>query len=379
MPDVEIKTRKRGNRYAHSLEVDGKRVGGLEVVDLMMRIGSTAVRMGGIANVEMNENHRGHGYARRVLEYSTDWMTTKGFDCATLFGISHFYDKYGYAVCFPSSTVKIPTRYAEKAVSTLTSRHRTLADFAAMKEIYAANNAEMTGSLVRTEKSEWFQHGSDYNRSAGKQIFVFTDAAGTVQAYLAYDEKSDGSPIRDECVVCELGVRQWDYLSDIVHHAAERAIAMRVESIQFCVPPESIPARYLARFGAEQVIEYPACSDGMGRLIRQESFFRKTLPEWTKRAASVQNLPSGLSLELKTDIGSTKLTWTGRQIVQEPTDGATSGQAQMPQFRLMQMAMGYEGAETVLLYEDVKSDGDIRLLHTLFPRKLPYMWMPDHF
>src|SRR5262249_49323551 len=148
--------------FEHELMLEGECVSSLAVVDLDMRIGAASVRMGGIAGVGTNNKHRRRGYARRLLENSTAWMTENGFDCAMLFGIPDFYDKFGYAVCLPACRFEVQTRDAERAPATLVRRPYAPEDPPAVQQIYAANNADLSGSIVRSEKTSWFGKGSDY-------------------------------------------------------------------------------------------------------------------------------------------------------------------------------------------------------------------------
>src|SRR5579871_394659 len=87
MADTELQVTAREGWFHHELRLNGESVSSLEVIDLVMRIGSSAVRMGGIGGVGTEGEHRNKGYARRVLENSNTWMEANGFDCATLFGI----------------------------------------------------------------------------------------------------------------------------------------------------------------------------------------------------------------------------------------------------------------------------------------------------
>src|SRR5262249_3016322 len=119
MAGEEIRVRPDGHNFTVELLAEGEAVSSLEVINLVMRIGHCPVRMGGIGGVGTNDKHRNKGYARRVLEYSTQWMAENGFDCATLFGIGDFYDKFGYAACLPDGRVEVATRDAERALPTL--------------------------------------------------------------------------------------------------------------------------------------------------------------------------------------------------------------------------------------------------------------------
>jgi hypothetical protein len=366
----EIHVTPEDRSFHHQLLLDGAEASGLWVVDRQMRIGGTEVRMGGIAGVGTGRQHRNRGYARRVLHNSTDWMIANGFDCAMLFGIPDFYHRFGYAVCLPDCRYNVLTRDAERAAPTLTVRPLTPEDGPAILEIYTANNAMLTGSIVRDAQTPLFPKGSEWG--SGVDAVVFTDDRDTVQAYAARDAD------RDWLRISELGVRHERYAPDVVRWAAERAVDARYEKVSFLTPPDSPFSIYLTQYGAEQQITYHRNSDGMGRLLNLRSFFAKTLPEWTRRAQSAPALQDGDALRLETDIGAITLLWTG-EAMELGRDETVQGVITLPQSRLMQVAMGYYGAETALAFPDVKVTGDWNLMQTLFPRRLPYMWVTDHF
>src|SRR5262249_16217701 len=159
------------------------------------------------------------------------------------------YDKFGYAVCLPDVWLDVKTRDARRATPTLNARPYTPDDLPAVLEIYAANSADLTGSIVRTETTKWFSHGSWWD--AGSEPFVFTDASGTVVAYAARDLSNDA------VYVTEVGANRLEHYSDIVRWAADRAVELVVEKITFFVPPDSLFSAYMAQFGAEQRVQFP--------------------------------------------------------------------------------------------------------------------------
>jgi len=371
MSNLEIKVTQEDHATRHDLLLEGRSVSRLWVIDLVMRVGIASVHMGGIGGVETDDEHRNRGYARRVLEHSNRWMTENGYDCATLFGISDFYDKFGYAVCLADHRVTVRTRDAERAERTLDVRPFAPDDLPALREIYAANNADLTGSIVRDETRDWFRKGSWYERRA--DAFVFTDANGGIVAYAACDRADD------EVVVCEVGAQSLACYADIVRWAADRAVERRVGKITFVLPPDSPLSAYLTQFGAKQTLEYPRNGGGMGRLLRLDSFVEKTLPEWTRRAAASRAVQPGDSLRMETDIGSVTLRWTGKTMELDDTTPKECEVVRLSQSRLMQLAMGYYGADSALAFADVEAAGDLRLFQTLFPRRLAHMWTTDHF
>lgn len=375
MNNEEIRIAPGDREFHHQLLVDGDAASSLWVVDRSMQIGSAVVRMGGIAGVGTDSKHRNKGYARRVLENSTRWMAENGFDCAVLFGIQDFYDKVGYAVCLPECRFELATRDAEKAERRLAVRPFQPEDVPALRAIYEANNRNRTGIIVRDEATPWFPKGSGWSRRPA--AFVFTDGSDIV-AYASYDLTDGANAIRDEVIVSEAGAIGPEYFSDILRFAADRAIELRVASIVFLLAPGSLFGCCLTSFGAKQTLYYPRCSGGMGRIIRLRPFLEKTLPEWTRRAEAARDPAVGSALRLETDIGHAVLQWDGHEVSVADTSH-TGAVVALPQYRLMQLAMGYVGAEEIAAFADVRAGGDLRLFEVLFPRRLPYMWLADHF
>jgi len=335
-----------------------------------MRVGTAHVRMGGIAGVGTDDRHRNRGYARRVLENSTDWMTENRFDCAVLFGIPDFYDRFGYAVCLPDCQYVLRTRNAERAAATLLVRPFVAEDRGAVLEIYAANNAEQSGSLVRDDKTPLFQKGSDWGRAA--EAVVFTDSAGKIQAYAARDKD------HERLCVCEAGVCDLRYTADVARWAASHAVELRCERITFMMPAESKIGVQLTRFGAEQRLTFHRNSDGMGRILNLCAFLAAIAPELARRVKHRPGIVKGDSVSLETDLGAAALTWSGEAIEVRAGDTG-SCTVTLPQWRLMQLAMGYYDALDALALPDVEAHGDMGLFCALFPRSLPYMWTADHF
>ena len=277
MIDPEIKITHKDTYFEHELILEEKTVSGLAVWDLEMRIGVASVRMGGIGGVGTDDKHRNKGYSRRVLENSNAWMEAEGFDCATLFGIPDYYPKFGYGVCLLDCGWEVRTREAERANLTLTVRPSTEDDLPVLRDLYAANSATLTGSIVRGEKTRWFAKGSRYGHPA--EGVVFTDASGQVVAYAARDKEED------RVMVCEVGASSPEQFESVLRWAADRAVELRLEKITFQLPPGSLLADFLTQYGAKQTNRFPRQAGGMGRLLNLNAFLEKTLPEWTRRAS----------------------------------------------------------------------------------------------
>ncbi len=341
-----------------------------------MRIGKSAVRMGGLASVGTKQSERGKGLSRLMLENSIEWLNTEGFDCSLLFGIPHYYHKFGYHTCLPECRTSIAVRDAHHAPTNLHARLFQPTDLPAIRAIYDAMSATQSGSILRDEKSRWFPHGSIHLRDV--QVYVFENAQSEVVAYVTYDYTRDSSPLRHELISTEVGAAHPKYYHDIVAHAAHRAQDMHLEKVTFNTPTDCDFIAVASFYGAEQGIHYPAVAEGMGRIINLTSFFTKTLAEWTERAQASRLLKGSTSVRFETEIGSVTLQWTNEAVTLSET-AKVDTTVQLPQYRLLQLAMGYFGAENAAFLPDIQIEGDATLFQALFPRRLPYLWISDHF
>jgi hypothetical protein len=366
--ELTVRVTPEGKDFHHELLCGEEAVSGLWIVNLVMQIGIAEVRMGGIAGVGTPEQHRNKGYSRRCLENSNNWMETEGFDCAILFGINDYYHKFGYAPCLVSSEWKIPTRDAERAEFRLNVRPMDESDLATVHDLYAQTNAMLTGSIARQDRTQWPKKGSWYGTPS--ESFVFTDNAGEVVAYAMRDKANDRARI------IEVGATEPRHYQDIVRWAADYAVVCRCENVGFLLPTDHLCSETLMLYGVTCETKFHRNGAGMGRLLRLESFFEKTLTEWTRRAKRLVN--PGSSLRLETDMGGLTLEWTGDAVALSTKPDA-AGTVQLPQSRLLQLVMGYYSAETACSLPEVWGEGDLTLFSTLFPRRPAYMWVADHF
>ncbi len=304
--DSEIRVTQNGDRFRHTLYIQGVEASSLDVVDLQMRLGSCSVRVGGIANVGTRNDYRGKGYSRMLLQNCMEWLPNEGFSCSLLFGITDYYQKFGYQVCLPENRIEIATRHAENAISTLNHRPFANADLEAVKKLHEYTDQNLSGSIVRSASKEWFRRGSRYMRQPA--VEVFTDAHNSIVAYIAFDAHYDSNPIQHELICSEYGVASPAYYADLVHFFAQKALAMRLEKIAFLCPPQSGFISLSSLFGAEQHIHYPAGQEGMGRLCDLTRFFQATLSEWTLQAKrAVDTLVLGDAVRFETEIGDITL------------------------------------------------------------------------
>jgi predicted acetyltransferase len=357
------------------LVIGEKVVSSVTTIFYQMRIGSTAFRMGGIASVHTDHEHRMKGYASQTMRASIEGMYNGDCELSFLYGIADFYDKFGYAVCMANHTLSIATRNAERAPTSLAMRAATADDMPRLRDIYNEQNAFRTASLVRDSAWSEFSKGSDWGITP--DVLVAVDNADNICGYVAVDQ-SKTSVIAAE--IGAVGPEQAAYGS-ILRALADLAIQRRCSDIVFWVPPDHSFARYAHRFGCEVYSRHPRNGGGMARIIVIDSFFRKLIPELRVRVPveTARELLVG-GLALVTDIGTIRLLG-GDLGISLSTSADCAQQVELDQALLCQLVFGYRSAEDVLADPKVcvKQGNPLPALRALFPTGIPYMWRPDQF
>ena len=348
---------------------DEEDVSRLWLHEYQMRFGSARLKMGGIASVGTNKEHRNKGYSRLVMEESAAFMTENGFDVAMLFGIPNFYPKFGYATVLPETWLALYTEEAQAAVSTYQIRKFEEGDVPKILSIYAANNAERTGTPLRDE-TRWteFTMGSDFG------TFVILNDAGVVIGYFVCDDTEEN------CILCDIGFQTIAIFETIVHFLGDRAKHIGAEQIQCSIPADHPFAIFCRRYGCQTNIYNPKNHEGMMRIINQSSTIKGITGELEKRLRRSTHLSqwSGKIL-ISTDIGQDCLG-IDRGRVAHTKSKANAFHLEMPQDKLIQLMMGRRSIEDLAIEPDVSvTGGIIPILEILFPLGYPHVWWPDRF
>jgi len=354
---------------------DETNVSRLWIFEHQMRLGSAVLKMGGIGGVGTNEKHRMNGYAARVMEDSTALMVEHGFDIAMLFGIANFYPKFGYATALPESRLTFKTADACEAVQSYAVRKFEMRDASKMLEIYAANNAERTGTLVR-DAARWrgFKMGSSFREEA--LPFVVLDNADEVIGYFVCDDTEK------HCTLAEIGFQTRSILETIIHFLGERAARMGEEEIECFMPADHEFAVFCRRYGGRTAVSHPKNSGGMMRIINQSSTFDRIQGELEKRLQnSVQHAQWSGKIRIMTELGEDRLEINRGNVEHTSVDKTDNAyRLEIQQDKLIQLMMGRRSIGDLAVDTDVLVDAEIiPVLETLFPMNIPYVWWPDRF
>ena len=341
--------------------------------EYQMRFGTARLRMGGIAGVGTNEEHRNKGYSRRVMEDSTAFMTESGFDVAMLFGIANFYPKFGYATALPETWMELDTEDAQSAISAYRVCKFDGKDTPKILALYSANNAERTGTPLRDE-TRWkeFKMGSDFGVVADP--FVVLNEADEVIGYFVCDDTEEN------CILCDIGFQDRTIFETVVHFLGERASRIGTAQIKCSLPADHPFAIFSRRYGCRIDTRNPKDRGGMMRIINQSSALQGITGELEKRLRRSAHLSqwSGKIL-ISTELGQDCLG-VDRGRVTHTSSKANAFHLEIPQDKLIQLMMGRRGIEDLAIESDVSvTSGIIPVLEILFPLDYPHVWWPDRF
>ncbi|MCZ6680535.1 MAG: GNAT family N-acetyltransferase [Candidatus Poribacteria bacterium] len=356
-----------------SLSIEGEAdVSRLWIFAYEMRFGSALLRMGGIGGVGTNDEHRNQGFARHVMEDSTALMAEQGFDVAMLFGIRDFYPKFGYATTLPEVRVALNTADAREAVSSYRIRKFEMHDAPQVLALYAANNAERTGTVVRYADWQGFKMGSSFSEEAA--AFVVLDETDGVIGYFVCDDTDK------HCTLSDIGFQDRTVFDTIVHFLTDRADRIGAERIECSMPPDHPFAIFCRRYGCQTSIRDPKNGGGMMRIINQSSTLKKITDELERRLQRSAHFSQWAGrILITTELGRDCLG-IDRGRVAHLASAANAYRLEMPQDKLIQLMMGRRGIEDLAVDSDVSvTGGIIPVLDTLFPVGYPHVWWPDRF
>jgi len=334
------------------------------------------VRTGGIGYVRTPEQHQKKGYMKLLMNDTIDWMASEGFDISTLLGIPHFYHKFGFAVSLPQIKYTLDYEFIhDVAVNRegLTIRPIDVDDFENVLALYNRNNADQTGSFVRTREFFWgFARGAELYSKADH--FLIENEKKELLAYVVYD--------RNETVlnVCEIETLDNSLYYVIMDELKklDQIPSRDFGDIHFFLPDLHPFARFIRRYGCTVATEYPQNGMGMTRICNLKPLLEKLRLEVQERIRLNLSEEYTGELQIITDLGSVTLVCSRGVLTLE--DRHSDQQFSVPQQNLSQLLHGYRALDDLL----IDPTGSIRcnnaeLAEQLVPEKSPYLWSTDLF
>jgi len=366
------------NKHVHKVElrVNNEPASWLYINDFNVRIGTQEVLLGGIGGVYTKKEYRMKGYASKVMHHAVSWMKERSYPLSGLFGISHFYHRYGYAVFMGEHRLSILAKNAEDAKC-----HHVIEEFdekdekqrEAIVRIYNENNATRSGTVVRKE-DEWkgFKKGISWEH---KPIAYIVKDGDEIVGYFARERWQFG----DTMSIVEIGAKNGDYkvFESIVAYLVKRAIEERFAYLEFYLPADHEFTDFALRYGYYLRSDYPKVANGMARIIDLRELFTKITPELERRLKAHNSNYSAV-LNINTDIGSVTLRVDG-EVIEVLEEKRTGYEMKINQDALAQLVLGYRSVKDIVHgYAKIDSEA-LPLLNALFPRSIPYVWQPDRW
>ncbi len=365
---------RRPHEFVIEQDVGGEAVSGLVVNDLVVRVGTARLRMGGVGGVWTKKEHRKLGYSARCMAESVAMMRREGFAVSMLFGISDFYHRWGFVGCIPEPRCDVPLAQAAlalpvsglRAVRYDPDRHR-----AGAARLDEAARSGRSGSLVRRPGGRLFRMGSWWGIRA--QALVVLDRAGRVAGCAAFDKTG-----KDVNVV-EAGARDRRVLPALMAALAREGKRRRAEQVTLFLPHDHPLVEYARRFTVKTSEAYYPNSQGMGRIVDLGRTLRGCAGELSRRLRASALSGERVALTLKTDIGAVRLFAAGgRMTVGEARAGTPA--VRMPQWVLFQLLLGYRSVDDAAGERGVSIPAcALTALRALFPPGHPFLWRGDRF
>lgn len=362
--------------------VDGRIVATLRVWDRTVRVGETAVRMGGIGGVGTHPDHRRRGYASAMLRDAIDWMRGRGYLTSVLFTevATEFYRRHGWAsvpmqgfrIAAPGTGATLPEPGVGAGEWRVESFNETR-DLDAAMELYERYNAGLSGALVR-DRAYW---ESEPARIRGiLPAAVALDSGGNLRGYLNY-RIEEGQAEVCELAVDETAATATDALVRyFLRECAEQGAGEIVGELPHRHPVVDLLCEYC---GGD--LELTGNATTMWKVVDLHGLLSALLPELQQRVEAASPGPGALLFEAGGERCSLALDPAGRlRIDPRPPAGPALPLSGEMLWRLLLGESDWSDIEaSPAARGEAVDSGQSRLLAALFPRRQVIYWAPDHF
>ncbi|MBN1807740.1 MAG: GNAT family N-acetyltransferase [Planctomycetes bacterium] len=367
---MELKYPNKGIDGEVALYEDGDRLSNLRLLDIHVSIGGERVRAGGIAGVSTPDEHRGKGYSRKVMEGTTRFLRKQKVPAAFLFGIRHFYTKYGYAVVLPGYEAAVPVHYAKEIPKPAGYSWRRMGeqDYGEALRIYNRVCFPRTGMRARSTGAHG-GFGKNISWSTIADPWVLAKGKKTV-AYAVKEFR------RESVILVEAAALDHEASVAMLHFLARDAMQCPAAEIAFKAPPDDPLVLNWIPYGGRVQVFREADGGPMARITHLESLLKGTLPLLEKRV--------GKGWSALFDTGEEKaVAWVSRtgtsNVAKATGKSRATVKIRTTPGGLAQLFFGYRSPEEMMGAGAVKASGKVPLAAKMFPMQYGHMMQRDHF
>lgn len=382
MPDeVRITLTERGIQKVALMRGDAELSRTL-VVPMVMRIGRAEVRMDGIGGVATPEEHRNKGYSRRVLEAAIEHMLAGDASLSTLYGIPHYYPKFGYATLGPEYTLalqELDTR--DEMPAGLTIRRGTAGDLSAVQRLYRQETARAYGAVLRDD-DWWVWHKLAEELQAGEDELRVVVRGSRVVGYawrgggfwwMEHVARDGASVLR----IAEAFAADADAADAVLTMCRRWARETGLDGCELAIPPDNRVSQAAMFHHARFAAQYHDEAEFMGRVTGLVSLLRALAPELEVRWRSAAAMTPPFAMTIAS--GAERVTISGSDAgLTLEAGGRGDTVVELDPGSLARLATGGFAPERVLERAGV-STAARPVLTALFPQHIPYIYPPDRF
>jgi hypothetical protein len=352
------------------------------VIPMTMRIGRAVVRMDGIGGVATPEEHRQRGYSRRVMEAAVGFIASGEAVLTTLYGIPHFYPKYGYATIGPEFVARLRSIDDRNTLpGGITARAGHSGDLPALQRLYRDETALAHGALVRDDDWwTWRELSAALEPDVCEVRVVEED--GRVAGYAWRGSTSwwmkhlarDGGPVLRIAEAFASDTRSADA---VLAMSRQWAVMLGHERCELAVPMTCRVGQAAMFQDVEFAVRYHDEAEFMGRATGLVRLLRNLRPEldtrWRRHGSTLPNF------EITVLSGGEHATLAGSETGISVTleDGADTIVTLDPG-TVARLVMGGLPQEAMLERSDVPAAAR-SVLGVLFPEAVPYIYPVDRF
>lgn len=331
-------------------------------------VGEARLKTGGLGWVTTAGHHRHKGFSRELIRDSLQYMARHGYHMSMLFGIPNFYQRFGFVTTLADYATVLTLREASVVEKPpYRARQSKPGDIRAIQKIHSANDADVACSLVRSAA----HITNRWNVFGGSR--ALTDERGKVLAYFL--PQAGEELLR----VTEMGVTNRLSCDALLHACARMARQEQVARIQFEAPPSHPFIAYLLQFKSTHEMRLKRNEGGMMAFVNLPEALEMLLPEWESVLEQAALRDAHVEVTLLVDRKPYLLR--AHHGALDVTPGASGkNKVSLSGAEFMHLVTGYRYCEEILAARRRSLTADARaLMHTLFPKRTPYVWAMDRF